>query len=277
MKAERPRGPLDDASGLTSPADHVITGGRRERTPARPTLTPRRQLHVRDPKGVPDDRIGGGRSGRGAARLRPVAAEPALSGSRRPGRRPELRPLSAEPGQGRAARDGVSMVRRAGVVRRRTIPALERHSEQSDHALGRRDRSWPAYSASPRTSQWQHARPSGPALDVRARYATGVADGVRRHGHDRGRPARGQAAELAQRHRLQVRRVDLVHGPAVRDSWILRGLHRQARAADQRVSRRRQDRPADRGHRRRGPTERPGVLPGRVEALRRRGQPSRLA
>ena len=51
------------------------------------------------------------------------------------------------------------------------------------------------------------------------------------------RPLRGQAAQLAERRRVQVRRVDLVHRPAVRHPRLLRGLHGDARAADERLSR----------------------------------------
>ena len=49
------------------------------------------------------------------------------------------------------------------------------------------------------------------------------------------RPVRRQAAQLAERRRVQVRRLDLVHRSAVRRPRLLRGLHRQAGAADERL------------------------------------------
>ena len=39
-----------------------------------------------------------------------------------------------------AARDRHALVRGAGLVRRRPLPAVERHSQQPHHALGRGDR-----------------------------------------------------------------------------------------------------------------------------------------
>ena len=71
--------------------------------------------------------------------------------------------------------------------------------------------------------------------------------------HRHRRPLRRQAAQLAERHRLQVRRLDLVHRPAVRHARLLRGLHRQAGAADQRLPLGREDAEARRGRRRHQP------------------------
>ena len=46
---------------------------------------------------------------------------------------------------------------------------------------------------------------------------------------------RGQAAQFAERHRVQVRRLDLVHRPELRHPRPLRGREGRARAADQRL------------------------------------------
>ncbi len=59
---------------------------------------------------------------------------------------------------------------------------------------------------------------------------------VRRHHHRADRQVRRQAAQLAQRRRGQVRRLDLVHRSAVRHPRQLRGPRGDARAADQRLS-----------------------------------------
>ena len=75
-----------------------------------------------------------------AARARAMAAEPALPGPARQDHRPELRQVPPGPRQGRADRHRHALGRRAGVVRRRPLPAVERHPEQPHHAVGRGDR-----------------------------------------------------------------------------------------------------------------------------------------
>ena len=120
--------------------------------------------------------------------------------------------------------------------------------------------------------QRQHARPPGPARHLRARHAPRHAHRVRRHHHRADRQVRRQAAQLAQRHRGEVRRLDLVHRSAVRHPRQLRGPRGHARAADQRLSLRSQDRQSHGRRRRRQPAERARVLARRVEALHRRGR-----
>ena len=58
---------------------------------------------------------------------------------------------------------------------------------------------------------------------------------IRRHHHGADRQVRRQAAQLAQRHRGEVGRLDLVHRSAVRHPRRLRGPCRDAGTADQRV------------------------------------------
>ena len=79
--------------------------------------------------------------------------------------------------------------------------------------------------------------------------------------HRHRRTLRRQAAELAERRRVQIRRLDLVHRSAVRDPRQLRGPCGEAGAADQRLSARSADRPDDRRGRRHQSAERP--LPSR--------------
>ena len=57
---------------------------------------------------------------------------------------------------------------------------------------------------------------AGTASDLRTPHTPGHAHRIRRLDHRAGRQLRGQAAQLAQRHRLQVRRLDLVHRSALR-------------------------------------------------------------
>ena len=64
--------------------------------------------------------------------------------------------------------------------------------------------------------QRQHARPPGPARHLRARRPPRHAHRVRRRHHRAHGPLAGQAAQLAQRRRREVRRLDLVHRSAVR-------------------------------------------------------------
>ena len=120
-------------------------------------------------------------------------------------------------GQRRAARaPAMRWCRRAGLVRRRPLPAVERHPEQPHPALGRGDRRGQRLPQALEQRQRQHARPPGPARHLRARRAARHAHRIRRHDHRADRPLRGQAAQLAERHRREVRRLDLVHRSAVR-------------------------------------------------------------
>ena len=210
-------------------------------------------------------------------RLRAVAHERSLSRSRRRASRSELRQVSPRACQRRADRHGHALERGAGVVRRRPLPAVERHPQQPHHALaggdGRGQRLPPAL----QQRQRQHPRPPGPARHLRARHAPGHAHRVRRHHHRHHRQVRRQAAQLAQRRRRQVRRLDLVHRSAVRHPRQLRGPRGHARAADQRLPLRPQDRPRHGRRRRHQPAERARLLARRDEAVRRRGRPPRRA
>ena len=82
----------------------------------------------------------------------------------------------------------------------------------------------------------------------------------RRHDHGAGRQIPGQAAQLAERHRGEVGRLDLVLGPAVRNSRSLRGDHGDAGTADAHLPARPAHARADRRHARRLSPERTCVL-----------------
>ena len=110
-----------------------------------------------------------------------------------------------------------------GVVRRRALPAVERHPEQPHHAVGRGDR---RVSVFRKPSNYAN----GNTRDRQGRLLT-CEHGARRVTRteydgtitvDR-RPLRGQAAQFAERRRVQVRRLDLVHRSAVRHPRLLRG------------------------------------------------------
>ena len=157
------------------------------------------------------------------------------------------------------------------MVRRRPLCALERYPEQPHHAVGRRVRPRGGVPEAVELRQRQHAGPAGTAPHLRARDSAHFPNRVRRHRHHHRRPLRGQAAQLTERHRVQVRRLDLVHRSAVRHPRLLRGVCRPAGASHQRVSRGRQVRPDLGGRRRCQPAEWAGLLAGRVQALYRRG------
>ncbi len=180
--------------------------------------------------------------------------------------------MPAEPREGRAARDGLPLVRRAGVVRRRPLPAVERHPERPHHALGRGDGCHERLPQALAQRERQHARPPGPPRHLRARHAPRDAHRIRRLDHGDRRALPGQAAQLAERRRVQVGRLDLVHRPAVRDPRLLRGPQGGSGAADERLPPRSRDRGAHRGDRRRRAAQRPRLLTRRVEALRGRGE-----
>ncbi len=127
---------------------------------------------------------------------------------------------------------GLPLGRGPGVVRRRALSAVERHPEQPHPAVGRGDRRRQRLPQALELRQRQHARPPGTPRDLRARRPARHAHRVRRHDHRADRSLRGQAPELAERHRGEVRRLDLVHRPALRHPRLLRG--RQGRARDRR-------------------------------------------
>ena len=131
-----------------------------------------------------------------------MAAQPALSRSRREGARPELREVPDQSREGRAARDRLPLVRGAGLVRRRALPAVERHPEQPHHALGRGDGRRQRLPQAVAQRERQHPRPPGPARHLRARRAARHAHRVRRRDHRHRRALRGQAPQLAERRRV---------------------------------------------------------------------------
>ncbi len=103
----------------------------------------------------------------------------------------------------RAAGQRHALGRRAGVVRRRPLPAGSRHPEQPHPALGRGRRQRQRVPPPVEPRQRPRARPPGPAAVLRAPDAARHAHRVRRQHHRARRPLRRQAPELAQRHRLR--------------------------------------------------------------------------
>ena len=202
--------------------------------------------------------------------VRAVEADRALSGSRRAGARSGVRQVPARHRGGRAARHRRALERRSGVDRRRTLPAVERHPEQRHHALGRDQRHGHRIPQARRLLERSHARSPGPPDRLRARAAPRHAHRARRPDQRARRPLRGQAAQLAERRRREVRRLDLVHRSAVRHRRDLRRLSGEARAAAKPLSAG-SERPADRRRRRSSRAERPVLLARREAALRRRG------
>ena len=79
----------------------------------------------------------------------------------------------------------------------------------------------------------------------------------------------GKTAQLAERRRRQVRRLDLVHRSAARHLRQLRGASRDPGTADQCLSPRSEDRARDRRGRRHQ-AERPVLLAGRAQDVHRR-------
>ena len=84
------------------------------------------------------------------------------------GPRRAVRRLLRRQRAGREAVDGRALVRGAGLVRRRALPRLVRHSQQPDDALRRDRRIGLGVSPAGQQFQRQHGRPSGPAGDLRA-------------------------------------------------------------------------------------------------------------
>ena len=129
-------------------------------------------------------------------------------------------------------------VRRLPLGRGPDLPAglaaagLERHPERPAAALGRGDRRRRRLPLAGRVRQRQHPGPPGPAGQLRAGQPPGDPHRARRLGHRAGRPVRGQAAEQPERRDGEVRRVDLVLRPGLRDHQRLRGPPRpRARSA----------------------------------------------
>ena len=180
---------------------------------------------------------------------RACGAERARTRSGRQGARSELRQVPRAARQRRTALAGVQLGRGAGLVRRRAVSVMERHPQQPDHALGRRDRRDQRIPQALELRQRQHPRPPGPAGHRRARPA--------RHPHRVQRPHHGadgslrwQAALLAERHRGEVRQFDLVHRHERRHRRQLERRGRRAGNAAAGLPDRRQDRQGDDRHRR---------------------------
>ena len=130
----------------------------------------------------------------------------ALPGPRpaRPG--PTLRAVPAVQRRRRADRDGLPLGGGPGVVRGPRLPALQRHPLEPRPPLGRPDGCRLGVPRAVGQRQRQHARPAGPARDVRAPDPAGDAHRVRRVGHRAGRRATtGQAAQRSQRRRRRPR------------------------------------------------------------------------
>ena len=124
--------------------------------------------------------------------------------------------------------------------------------------------------------QRQHPRPPGPPGHRRARPARHP-HRIRRPHHRADGPLRRQAAEFAERHRGEVRRLDLVHRHERRHRRQLERRDRRAGTAAAGLPHRRQDRAGDDRHRRPDPAaERARVLARREEALCDR-EPARRA
>src|SRR5216684_3394598 len=92
-----------------------------------------------------------------------VGAERALSGSGRAGSRSELRQVPPPAGGRRTARGRHALVRGAGVVRRRPLPAVERHPQQPHHEMGGGDRRCQRFSQAVQSCEREYPRPPGPA------------------------------------------------------------------------------------------------------------------
>jgi len=153
--------------------------------------------------------------------------------------------------------------RRAGVVRRRPLPAVERRAQRPHHALGRDHRAGTCVAARVRPCKRQHARPPGAPRHLRTPGTPRHPHRTRRPHHRAGRPLPGQAPELAQRRRREIRRLDLVHRPAFRHHRLLPG--REGRTGNPR--RHLSHRPAQRRGR---PGLRYGQRPQRAGLLARR-------
>src|SRR6267143_1920779 len=243
---------------------------------SRRELTIKEGNHGTEQEGVSQSGSGRRRAGGDAARRSTncgsVAAEPALSGSGHQDRRPGLRALSPRAREGGENRLGHALERGAGVVRRRPLPFVERHPEQPHHEVGGGNRRGQRVPQALEQRQRQYARPPGKAPHLRARHAARDAHRARRRDQRDRRPLRRQAAQLAERHRMQVGRLDLVHRSAVRHPRQLRRTRRQAGAAAQRLPLGSEVGQARRGGGRCQSAQRPRLLARRIEALHHRGR-----
>ena len=120
-----------------------------------------------------------------------------------------------------------------------------------------------------------HRRPRGPARRLRAPRPLRQPHRARRQPHRPRRPLRGQAPQLPERRRGEVRRLDLVHRPDLRHRQRLRGRRAPTpRSAPRNVYRiDPDDRRRHPRHRRPRQAERHCLLARRVAALRRRHRP----
>ena len=121
-----------------------------------------------------------------------------------------------------AAVDRRHVVRGTGVERPGAVSDLERHPEQPADALDRRR--WPRHRVPPAVGQQQrqHVRSSGAPALVRAFGPPRRALRARRIDHGDRRFVPGQAAELAERHRVPSGRQLLVYRSAVRRAVLRR-------------------------------------------------------
>ena len=127
------------------------------------------------------------------------------------------------------------------------------------------------FRAAVRLRQRSCARPRRAADRLLAPRPLHHAHRTRRARHRAGRSLSRQAAQLAQRHRRQVRRHDLVHRSALRHPDRLRRRQADVRVAGRRSTASiRATATLTRGRGRFRGAERPVLLPGRARALRRR-------
>ena len=112
------------------------------------------------------------------------------------------------------------------MVRRRPLPAVERHPERPDHALGRGDRRGQRVPQAVELLERQHARSPGAARHLRARQPPRDPHRVRRHRHGADGPFEGKRLNSPERRGGQVGRQRLVHRSALRRARQLRGPHR---------------------------------------------------
>ena len=137
----------------------------------------------------------------------------------------------------RALADRHALVRGPGLVRRRLATCCGATSPTTASCAGTRKPGGSSVFRKPSNNA------NGNTRDRQGRLVTCEHDSaprhphrVRRHHHRADRQVRRQAAQLAERHRGEVRRLDLVHRSAVRHPRQLRGPRGDARAADQRLS-----------------------------------------
>lgn len=177
--------------------------------------------------------------------------------------------VSALQCQRRAPGHGLPLGRGACLELRGQLPAVQRCGQQPHRALGRGHGIGHALAPAGQLRQRQHTRPARPARDLRRRgHAAHRAHRAQRQDRGAGRQLRRQALQLAQRHRVPLRRLHLVHRPAAPDHQRLRRPHCQGRTAARRVPHRWQERPREPGHHRSAGPKRTVLLARREEAVR---------